>query len=73
MKRTSRWANRTVLIAFLWLRCFLPLEIVAQEHPIDLQTELQDLFVSRQWIYDDFDKGIALATESGKPLFVLFR
>ena len=73
MKRTYRWANRTVLIAFLWRVCFLPLDLVAQEHPIDLQTELQDLFVSSQFLYDDLDKGIALANESGKPLFVLFR
>ena len=73
MKRTYRWANGTVLIAFLWLICFLPLNLVAQEHPVDLQAELQDLFVSSQWIYDDLDKGTALANESGKPLFVLFR
>ena len=73
MKRTYRWANSAVLIAFLSLVCFLPLNLVAQEQPVDLQAELQDLFVSSRWIYDDLDKGIALANQSGKPLFVLLR
>ena len=46
---------------------------VTQADSAPLQTTLDDLEVGGDWIYDDLEQGIALAKESGKPLFVLFR
>ena len=49
------------------------IDLIVQAGPTALQTDLKDLEVGEQWIYGDLEKGIALAKESGKPLFVLFR
>ena len=73
MEKTYPWANRPIWMAMLIL-CLTSLNhLVAQEEPAGLQTNLKDLEVGGEWIYDDLNQGIALAKESGKPLFVLFR
>ena len=72
MKRTNPWANHAILMA-LSILCLTFLNLVVQADPTDLQTDLKDLEVGGDWLYGDLDKGIALAKDSGKPLFVLFR
>ncbi|MBT3270929.1 PDZ domain-containing protein [Candidatus Poribacteria bacterium] len=38
-----------------------------------IQEALEDTEVGAAWIYHDYDKAVAQAKETGKPLFVLFR
>ena len=38
----------------------------------DLSRALKD-HVADHWIYDDLDKGVAQAKETGKPILVVFR
>jgi hypothetical protein len=59
----------TILLTLLILN-LMSLNLNAQ---VDLQTALQDLEVGSDWIYGDLEQGTALAKETGKPLFVLFR
>ena len=59
-----------VMVMFIIL---MSLNSVAQQDSTALQTILNDTEVGGQWIYGDLSKGITLAQESGKPLFVLFR
>ncbi|MDA1191144.1 MAG: Trx7/PDZ domain-containing (seleno)protein [Candidatus Poribacteria bacterium] len=47
--------------------------IAQKPSPMDVQTALNDLEVGENWIYNDLDKGVAMAKETGKPLFVLIR
>ena len=72
MKKTDQWANGVILMT-LPILCLTFLNLVAQAETTALQTDLKDLEVSGDWLYGDLDKGIALAKDSGKPMFVLFR
>ena len=72
MKKADRQARHiAVLMAILTLS--LTSHLFAQQGPVALQNDLGDLEIGDDWIYGDLEKGIALAKESGKPLFVLFR
>ena len=72
-KEANLWQNRGILMVLL-IFCLTPLNLTAQENPtMPLQMTLGDFDVSSDWIYDDLDRGIAQAKETGKPLFVLFR
>jgi len=72
MKKADQQAQRiAVLMAILTLS--LMSHLFAQQGPVALQNDLGDLEIGDDWIYGDLEKGIALAKESGKPLFVLFR
>ena len=72
MKKADRRARRiAVLMAILTLS--LMSHLFAQQGLVALQNDLNDLEIGDDWIYGDLEKGIALAKESGKPLFVLFR
>ena len=72
MKKADRQARRLAILIGLVTLCLTP-HLFSQQSPTDLQTNLEDLEVGGDWMYGDLDKGIALAKESGKPLFVLFR
>ncbi len=72
MKKSDQQARRiAVLMAILTLS--LMSHLFAQQGLVALQNDLNDLEIGDDWIYGDLEKGIALAKESGKPLFVLFR
>ncbi len=72
MKKSNRQARRiAVLMAILTLS--LMSHLFAQQDLVSLQNDLGDVEIGSDWIYGDLEKGIALAKESGKPLFVLFR
>lgn len=38
-----------------------------------LKRNLKDKDLVGEWVYDDIDKGYALAKQSGKPLMIVFR
>ena len=65
--------RRAYVIAIALLLYLISSNLFAQLNPPVLQTELEDLEVGGEWLYGDLNKGIALAKESSKPLFVLFR
>ena len=72
MKKSNRQARRiAVLMAILTLS--LMSHLFAQQDLVSLQNDLGDVEIGGDWIYGELEKGITLAKESGKPLFVLFR
>jgi hypothetical protein len=70
------WSNRGTTLIILMVLLTLPLispHLFAQQDATALQTDIGDLEVGGGWIYGDLEKGIEIATDNGKPLFVLFR
>ncbi|MEO2005417.1 MAG: Trx7/PDZ domain-containing (seleno)protein [Candidatus Poribacteria bacterium] len=56
----------TLVAVALWsLAALAPAQLI--------QEALEDTEVGSAWIYHDYDKAVAEAEETGKPLFVLFR
>lgn len=58
------------------LLTFTALLAAAPARAIDndaIRKALKDTEVHSSWVYNDFDKALALAKKSGKPLLALFR
>lgn len=72
VQKTNQRINIMILMGLLTLPLILA-NLFAQPEETALQTDLDDLEVGGQWSYGDLEKGVTLALESGKPLFVLFR
>ena len=69
VQKTNQRINIMILMGLLTLPLILA-NLFAQPEKTALQTDLE---VGGQWSYGDLEKGVTLALESGKPLFVLFR
>ena len=58
----------------LFLLVLLPIAAVgAESRDTKVRNDRTDVLSTGRWIYNDFAKGVAEATQSGKPLLVVLR
>lgn len=65
--------RRKLAIAAILFTTFLGAAACGQEREALLEDEISRFAKSEDWVYDDVEKGLALAKESGKPAVVVFR
>ena len=62
--------HRAVLVGVL---CVAAAPLLAQDRETKVRNDRERFAKSDQWIYNDLEKGVALARERDKPLLVVLR
>lgn len=62
--------HRAVLLGLL---CLAAMPLLAQDRAKKVLNDRERFAASEQWIYNDLEKGVALARKLDKPLLVVLR